>query len=134
MSKVYYFITMTLGITLLMKMAGIPYGGEDLLNWIGLNTDNVFVTTSYFYVAVVVMFGVAATVGSIFSKESSLRATLATGIMGVGVGAFVGILNYTKDLAMGTSQEWVYYVVFLIFGVYIVGFVFSMIEWWGGTG
>ena len=134
MSKVYYYITITIGITILMKLAGIPYiGSETFLNWLGLNPDNIVVSTSSFVIAVIVMFGVGATLGSVFSKESSLRATLATGILTTGIGAFLGILNYVKDIAQG-SQEWIFYIVFMIFAVYISGFIFSMIEWWGGTG
>ena len=133
MSKVYYFIIFTIGLTILMKMAGIPYGGEEVLNWIGLNTDSTFVTTSYFYIAIVVMFGIAATMGAVFSnREASLRAGIATGIMGVGVGAFIGILNYVKNISSG-NDSWVFSVVFLIFSVYIIGFIMSMIEFWGGT-
>ena len=134
MSKVYYYITITIGLTLLMRFAGIPYiGSEALLNWIGLNPDNVVVSTSYFVLAVIGMFAVGATLGSIFSKESSIRATMATGILTTGIGAFLGILNYVKDIAQG-SQQWVFYLVFMIFAVYISGFILSMVDWWGGTG
>ena len=134
MSKVYYYITITIGLTLLMRFAGIPYvGSETLLDWIGLNPDNVVGTTSTFILAVLGMFTAGAVLGSIFSKESSIRATMATGILTTGIGAFMGILNYVKDVAQG-SQEWVFYIVFMIFAVFITGFILSMIDWWGGTG
>ena len=133
MSKVYYFMILTIGLTILMKMAGVPYGGEEVLNWIGLNTDSIYVTTSYFFIAVVAVFGIAATIGAVFSnKEAALRAGISSGIMGIGIGCFVGILNYVKDISTG-SDSWVFYVVFLIFAVYIVGFIFAMIDFWGGT-
>ena len=134
MSKVYYYITMTIGITILMKLAGIPYAGSDaFLGWMGLNPDSMAVSTSYFVLAVIGVFAVGATLGSIFSKESSIRATIATGILTTGIGSFIGILTYVKDVAQG-SQEWIFYIVFMIFAVYISGFVLSMIDFWGGTG
>ena len=138
MSKVYYFISITMGLTILMKLAGIPYTGEEqMLNWLGLDPNNFNPTNSLFYVALIApitgLFTVAAVVGSIFSKESTIRAVLASGILGVGIGAFVGILNYVKDIAQG-SQQWVFYIVFMIFAVYITGYVLALIDWWGGTG
>lgn len=134
MSKVYYYITITIGITILMKLAGIPYAGSDtFLNWIGLDPNNLGVATSAFVIAVIGVFAIGATLGSIFSKESSIRATIATGILTTGIGAFMGILLYVKDIAQG-SQEWVFYIVFMIFAVYISGFILSMVDWWGGTG
>ena len=134
MSKVYYYITITIGLTILMKLAGIPYAGSDtFLNWMGLDPNNLGVSTSYFVIAVIGVFAVGATLGSIFSKESSIRATIATGILTTGIGAFMGILLYVKDIAQG-SQQWVFYIVFMIFAVYISGFIMSMIDFWGGTG
>ena len=132
MSKVYYFLTFTVGLTLLMKMAGIPYGGEGLLDYFGLNTESLFPKTSEFYVMIVGMFVIAAAIGAVFSnKEAALRAGIATGIMGVGIGAFIGILTYVKNFNDSTSS-WIFSVVLLIFTVYIVGFVWSMISWWSG--
>ncbi len=134
MSKVYYYITITIGLTILMKLAGVPYAGSnEFLNWLGLDYNNLAVSSSYFVIAVIACFGIGAVLGSIFSKESSIRATIATGILTTGIGAFVGILNYVRDSTQGT-QEWVFYVVFMIFAVWISGFIFSMIDWWGGTG
>jgi hypothetical protein len=131
MSKAYYFITITIGLTLLMKFAGIPYAGSDaLLSWVGLNPDNLAVSTSYFVLAVIGCFSIGMVLGSIFSKESSIRASIATGILTTGIGAFIGILSYVKDVAVG-SQEWIFYIVFMIFGVYITGFIFAMLEFWG---
>lgn len=145
MSKVFYFITITIGLTILMYLAGIPYAGSNtFLNWMGLNPTNssadlsnpTIPTTnsSTFVIAVIAVFAVGATLGSIFSKESSLRAILATGILTTGVGAFVGILSFVKDIAQAEGQIWIYWFVFLILGVYIAGFVLSMLDWWGGTG
>jgi hypothetical protein len=133
MSKVYYFLTMTIGLTILMKLAGVPYGGEGLLNYFGLNTNNIFPKTAEFYILVVGVFIIAAAIGAVFSnKEAALRAGMGTGIMGVGIGAFVGILTFIKGIASGTDT-WIFNVVLLIFAVYIVGFVWSMISWWSGV-
>jgi hypothetical protein len=135
MEKLYYFIIFTTGITILMKMAGIPYAGEnEIINWLGLNIDNFAPKTSLFYLAltapIIGLFAIAAVIGLVASnKEASLRAGLASGILGVGVGSFIGILSYIKDIATD-SQIWIFYVTFLIFAVYIVGYVLATIEWW----
>lgn len=132
MSKVYYFITITIGLTILMKLAGVPYAGsEQLIDWLGLDPNNLYVTSSVFFGIIIAMFGTAAAMGVVSSnREASLRAGISTGILGVGIGAFIGILQTVKNMAQG-SQEWVFYIVFMIFVVYITGFIFAMIEFWG---
>ena len=136
MSKITYYMTMTIGLAILMKLAGIPYVGSDtLLNLLGLNIDNLSVSTSFFVITLITSLGIAATLGSIFSKESSIRAgiIIAIGIMGFGIGTFIGIFNYVKDIAQGT-QTWVLYVVFMIMSIYIVGYILAIVDFWGGTG
>ena len=136
MSKIFYYMTMTVGLTILLKLAGVSYAGEDqLINLFGLDPSNFSVETSFFLITLGIAFGIAATLGSIFSKESSVRAGLivAIGIMGMGIGSFIGLLLYVKDIATGT-QEWVYYVTFMIVAVYVVGYILAIIDFWGGTG
>lgn len=132
MSKVYYFITFTIGLTILMRLAGVPYAGESqIINWLGLDPSGMYVKTSTFYLALIVVFGIAAAVGAVLSnKEAAIRAGIATGIMGIGIGTFIGILQTINSLTSGTSDSWIFSIVFLLFSVYIVGFIFAMIEWW----
>lgn len=136
MSKINYYMTMTVGLAILLKFAGIPYVGSDtLLNLLGLDINNITVSTSFFIITLGVSLGIAATLGSIFSKESSIRAgfIIAIGVMGFGIGTFIGIINYVNDIAQG-SQLWVSYVVFMIMSVYIVGYILALVDFWGGTG
>jgi hypothetical protein len=135
MSKVYYFITMTIGLTILMRLAGIPYAGEtQILEWLGLDINNVYTTTSAFYLMLVAPLGffvIAAGIGAVFSnKEAALRAGIAAGIMGVGMGTFIGILQYVQNVTRDTPNTWIFSLVFLIFSTYIVGWIFAMLEWW----
>jgi hypothetical protein len=133
-SKVYYFITITLALTVLLNLARNHFiRADELLNWAGIKPDNLTVSTSYLVIAITGMFLIGAATGSIFSKESSLRATISTGILLTGIGAFMGILNYVNGIATGT-EEWVYWIIFMLFVVWISGFIFAMIEFWGGTG
>lgn len=134
MSKVSNYLIFVFGLTILMKMAGVPYGGEEILNWIGLDITNIYVTTSYFFLAIIGIFTLSVGLGAVLSnRESSIRAGLAIAIMGVGVSGMVGILNYVNDVSTG-NDSWVYSIVFLILSVYIIGFIMAMVDWWGGTG
>jgi hypothetical protein len=137
MTKIWYFVTITVGLTLLMKLAGIPFTGSDaLLTLFGLDSNNLSVSTSFFVITMGIALGVAATLGSIFSKESSVRAgfIIAIGVMGIGVGTFIGILKAVYNVTNGTSQVWVYNLLFLVFAVYIVGYFLALFDYWGGTG
>ena len=136
MSKIYYYMTITIGLTILLKLAGIQIAGADsLINLFGLDSNNVTTSTSFFIITLGISFAIAATLGSIFSKESSVRAgfIIATGVVGIGIGTFIGILNYVRNTAQG-SQEWIFYIVFMIFAVWIVGYILALIDFWGGTG
>lgn len=136
MAKLYYFMIMTVGLTILMKVAGIEFGGESMLDWVGISLDIQFITSSAFYIALTLFFLAAAGIGAVLSnREASLRAgfiwtTTGTGILGMGIGTFVGILNHIKNINQGASDIWIYYVVLLIFSVYIIGYIMALFEWW----
>lgn len=134
MAKVDYFIGLTIFLTLLMKMTGIDYGGTQLLTWIGLDVNNFAVSTGYFAVAVAGLFIAGATIGLVASnREASLRAGLSSGMLLVGIGTFIGILQYVQSFNDAVNGAWVFNVVFLIFSVYIVSYIMALISFWGGT-
>lgn len=135
MEKIYYLIILTVSLTVLMQLAGITYTGQiEILNWLGMDINNFNPKTSDFYLAltapIVGLFIVGAAVGAVASqREASLRAGMAGGILGVGAGAFVGILLHIKNVATG-NDDWIFYLVFLIFSVYIVAYILAALEWW----
>lgn len=132
MEKLYYYILITFGLTILMNLAGVPFVGQDqMMNWLGISTTSMFVTTSTFYIAVLALFALSAGVGLVLSpKESTFRAIMCTGIVGVGIGTLSSILLKIKDVSTGSS-DWIFYLCTLIFSVYIVGFILATLEWWG---
>jgi hypothetical protein len=136
MSKIYYYMTITVGLAILMKFAGIPFAGQDtLINLFGLDPNNITTANTFFITTLIAAFVVAAATGSFFSKESSIRAgfIVAVGFLGVGIGTFIGILGAVKNATMGASDQWIYYLTFLVFAIYIVGYIIALIGFWGGN-
>ena len=136
MSKIYYFMTITVGLTILMKFAGIPFAGQDtLINMFGLDPTNITTSTTFFMITLAAAFVIAAATGSFFSKESSIRAGFITavGFLGIGIGTFVGLLAKIYDITKGASDQWIYYLTFMIFAIYIVGYIIAIIGFWGGN-
>ena len=135
MSKVYYFMTTTIGIVVLMYLAGITFIGQsEIFTWLGINADNLLLNSGYFIAAAASLFVLGAAAGAILAnRESAFRAGIAGGMLTIGSGAFISILNHIKSIVT-TTDQWVYTVVFVMFAVYMVGFIISLIEWWGGTG
>lgn len=131
MEKLYYLIILTVSLTVLLQLAGISYaGGLEVTKWLGMDVNNFNPKTSDFYLAVIGLFLIGASIGAVASnREASIRAGVAGGILATGIGTFVGILLHVKNIATG-NDNWIFYLVFLIFSVYIVAYVLAALEWW----
>lgn len=129
MSKVWTFVTITVGLTLLMKLAGIPTGLDWMLSFLGL-TDGATANNSTFFLAIATLLsistGVSIVIG-IFGRaapEYAILAPFAVANLLVFASTFVSIISYTSSF-----ENWIRYPIFLIFGVLTVGFVLAVIEW-----
>ena len=135
MSKVYNYMVLAVGLTFLLKFAGIPSGADAFITWLGLSSDSSGVSMGVFFVGVAAVFAASTLVGGtiaigFFTKstpESSIVAPIALGIFGVITSTFVSVINYTKDM------DWVYYVVWLIFVPLLVAFGVAIINFWRGS-
>ena len=134
MSKVYNYMIMAVGITLLLKFAGIPSGADAFLSWLGLADTPSGVSLGTFFVGVAALFtaglGAGIIIGS-FTRtqtESYVVAPVAAGIFTVITSTFITIVNYTQDMG------WVYYVVYMIFIPFLIAFGIAITEWWRGSG
>ena len=139
-------MTLTVALTLLLIMSGINYGGETVLSYMGFNmtsnngtsttvgmNDGFNVKSNSLVIALFLLFSIGAIAGSIFSKESTLLSPIAAGLLGVGIGNFISILLYVDKLNDAFSNV-VFNITLIIFSIYIIGYIISMVEWWRGSG
>lgn len=134
MSKVYNYMILAVGLTFLLKFAGIPSGADAFITWLGLANASSGISLGEFFAGVGGMF-LAGTAGGIvigfFTKsqtESFIVAPIAAGIFTVITSTFVSIINYTNGMG------YIYYLVWMVFIPLLVGFAIAIIEFWRGTG
>lgn len=133
MSKVYNYMILAVGLTFLLKFAGIPSGADKFIEFLGLAGDASGISLGTFISGVVILFAVGTGAGitiSFFTKSSSesyLVAPVALGILTVMIGTFVSIINYTKNMGF------IYYIVWLIFIPLTLAFGIAIINFWRGN-
>lgn len=133
MSKVYTYMVLSVGLTLLLRFAGIPTGADSLLTFIGLASDVSEISSGEFFIAIIALFSVGVGAGiaiSFFTKspsETFIVAPIALGIFTVIISTFISIVNYTSGMGF------VYYLVYLLFVPLLVGFAIAIIQFWRGS-
>lgn len=133
MSKVYNYMVLAVGLTFLLKFAGIPSGADALLSWVGLSGDVSGVSLGVFFTAVVILFTVGTGIGIAISfitrspSETFLVASIALGVFTVITATFVSVINFTKDMG------YIYYITWLVFAPLIVSFAIAIIQFWRGS-
>lgn len=133
MSKIYSYMVLAVGLTLLLKFAGIPSGGDAFLSWLGISDSASGISMGTFFVAVVALFAGGTLIGISISyltkssSESYIIAPVALGIFTVITSTFVSLINYTSDM------EYVSYIVAMIFLPLLGGFGIAIIQFWRGT-
>jgi len=130
MGKVGNYIIITIGLVLLLKIAGIPTGLDWIASFVGLSTTSSAVNTSSFIAAVIILLSVSVT-GAIIIGTFSQTANDYVVKSGFGiatvllfVSTFVGIMSY-----MSQFQSWLFYPVLLIMGVMSIDFIWSTVNW-----
>lgn len=133
MSKVYNYMVIAVGITFLLKFAGIPSGADAFIEWLGLAADASQISLGTFFVSVATIFTVGLGTGiaiGFFTNvptESFIIAPVALGIFTVITSTFVSVVNYTKDMG------YIYYIVWMIFIPLLAGFGIAIISYWRGA-
>ena len=133
MSKVYNYMIVAVGLTLLLKFAGLPSGADALIDYTNLlGSDSINLST--FFTAIVVLFSIGVVGGVAIGfitkspTETFIIAPIALGIFVVITSTFVSILTYVKDMGF------IAYLIALIFIPYLIAFGVAIIEFWRGTG
>jgi uncharacterized membrane protein YphA (DoxX/SURF4 family) len=133
MSKVYNYMVISVGLTFLLKFAGIPSGADAFIEWMGLTADASGISLGAFFVAVAAVFTIGVGSGiaiSFFTRtpsETFIVAPVALGIFTVITSTFISVINYTKDFGF------VYYIIWLIFIPLLMGFGITIIQFWRGA-
>ncbi|UCD20936.1 MAG: hypothetical protein JSW08_00090 [archaeon] len=129
------FMVLSVGLVLLLQLAGIPTGANTILSWIGIDTSASGISLSSFLLTIGAIFALGTGAGiaiSYFTKSPSESWVVATGlapsVLTLVVLTFVSIINYTKEMG------YVYYLTYLIFVPLIAGFGISLVSFWRGSG
>lgn len=136
MSRVYDYMFISVGVTLMLKFAGIPSGADALISWIGLSSTPSGVSLGAFFVGVIALFVAGGALGSgirlgflsFQPTETSLMSAVSTGILTVITGTWISIINYTSDMG------YIFYLIQLMFVPFLIAFFVAVTEFWRGTG
>lgn len=130
MSKVWNMILVLTGVTLLMKIAGIPTGLDWLFDFLGLTSSGFTGSQSGLWIKIGLLLaasvGVAVVVG-FFTKASfewMIVAPFATGTAYIFISTFVSIINYASNF-----DSWISYTMISIYGILGIGFMWGLLEW-----
>ncbi|GBE19366.1 MAG TPA: hypothetical protein ENG87_00505 [Candidatus Pacearchaeota archaeon] len=145
--KFYYFLSLLIGIMLLFHFGGVDLPSNGLLkNTNILNSSNdaslenikgstLYGTpdtkdrgTFYWILMVGVIAGVAVGLFTGAPPIQYVTAVLVFTLVGLGIADWIAL--YSKLNMFG---GWISAVVLTLFGIIIVGFIISGIEWWVGT-
>ena len=143
--KVYNYIVITLGILILMQLAGLPTGAMDkIFDIFGLTfTEEGFTTASFsasdFFNAIFSIEGILAALalgGAVLigilsrtSPENFIILPFITGTLALFLSGFISIMNYS----IANHQIWISSIILMIFAPLTVGFILSLVEFFRGT-
>lgn len=139
--KVWNYIIIFVGLSLLLWMAGINISGVgELLVKVGfINDSGAKEINSNISETILAILAGAAAVGiaiGILTKAKTenyiiLPFVLATGVS-FGVATFIN-LSYSLITYAFTQASWIGYITLMIFGPLAIGFIVSIIEFFRGT-
>ena len=130
MGKMGNYIMITVGLVLLLKIAGIPTGLDWIASFTGLSSSSSNVNTSSFIGAVIILLSVSVTgaiiIGTFSQTASDYVVKSGFGIATVllFVSTFVGVTSY-----MSQFDSWLFYPILLVMGVMSVDFIWSTVNW-----
>lgn len=134
MSKVYNYMILAVGLTFLLKFAGIPSGADAFISWMGLsgNPGEISLGASFVGIAAIFAIGIGTGIAiSFFTKtspESYIVAPVAAGLFTVMTSTFISVVNYTADFG------YIYYLTFMIFIPLLAAYGVALINYWRGSG
>lgn len=131
MGKLWTFITLNIGLMILLQAAGIAGFFGLAYSFFGL-TDSTTINTSQFVTAVIALFGLSTASSVIIgffgrtSPEFAFLAPFAAANLIVFIGTFVGIIKYAGE---NNFASWIAFPIYAVFSVLLIGFIFSLVDW-----
>jgi hypothetical protein len=150
MAKAWKYIVVTLGLILILRLAGLPTGADPLFRLIGVsfdsvgNFENVTTTATGFYdvlfkntgdVQGILITIVAATAGVIAGlltrakPENLILLPLITTTLVLFLMTTVSIMNY----AIALGQTWIAAIIVIFLLPFTIGFILTLAEFFRGT-
>lgn len=133
MAKLWTYLTIMIGITALLTLAGIDTGLGWFLNIVGMGSGSASFSTSSLLIAIGLVLASAGVVGAggiflgfftMIPFEYVFLAPFATGTLIAFIGVFTAVINYANGF-----PGWIYYPIWIIFGVLAIGYAMAAIEW-----
>lgn len=138
MAKVFQFLMLLAGLSLLLGYLGVTTGGGVLLSAMGWSNGTLNLQTSQLWIYVVGgIFSITAVAGIIYgyitrnSADSAIRAALC-GFLATFVSDFIGIINYFNNFNQ-VELKWIGMLVTLIYVPLLLGYLVALVMFWGGN-
>lgn len=136
--KVFNYIVITLGLMLLLEFSGINVTGLNLANW-GLGTDGINANNSSFYnylfgsgIGILMIAAVGAGIVAGFLTGGKSENFIILPLIGIHlvllVSSWVNIIKFSQS----NYPSWIFPIIIIIFGPLTVGYIFSLVEFFGG--
>jgi len=139
--RVFNYLILILGLLLLLNIAGIETSSKAALDSVGnlIEDPSSFSLSTLFElisssIGLAIIGGIAIGLYFRSSPESFLLVGYASAIL-VFVADIVGIITDVRTgyCSVATASGcWAYYVILLLMGVLAMGYVHSVLSWWGG--
>ena len=131
--KVYFYVVITLGLMILLNMAGIEVPSNYLINNLNIfDLENFTNSTFYLELIGVLLVSIGFIIIGSFTRtppESSLIAGFVSGTLVLLVGDIISIYIHMKSLGV----DWAANLTLLILAPFLIGFIISAIEFWRGA-
>lgn len=129
MGKLFNFIIMTVGLAFMVHLSGISAGTDFLLDDLGFSRDAFSLTNSAFYglIILALTITVSAIIIGTFSQTSPeylIRSGIAVGPFLIFISVYTAIIGYSNSFS-----SWVKFPIWVIFGLFGVGLIMSLVEW-----
>ena len=135
--KVWNYIIIATGLTLLFEMAGIPIA-SNLLSYLGLSlTGASAIKSAALYLAIFggagILIGLGAGIAIGYITKSSPENFIILPILVTSVTLFIAPLIEIISYSYGHFDNWIFYIILFIMGILTTGFIFAMVEFFRGT-
>ena len=129
-ARLWTYMIIMMGITIVMKFTGIPTGVDSFLAGVGLANNTASVTTSAFFVSIAALLVLATATGigmgliGGVTPEFAILAPFASVWLLLFASNIIALLNYSSSL-----DTWMYYPIFAVFGTLAVGFGMTIVDY-----